>query len=210
MTGRSSRHERPPDKGGHRCFAACYDLVSRFENRGIIGRLRAELLAPLGGRVLDLGAGTGLNFPYYPPTAAIIAVEPDVFMLRRARPGAEAAGAALVRARGERLPFAGATFDHVVGTLVLCTIEQPEAALAEIARVLRPGGTYRFIEHVRGEGLAGRAQDIVRPVWKRLAGGCIVNRRTESLIRAAGFAVEQRGDASVQFGIPLVYGVAIR
>ncbi len=195
----------------HRCFAAFYDIVSRIEDRQMIGALRARLLAQLEGRVLEIGAGTGLNFGRYPRTARVTAIEPDPFMLRRACRALTATTShniRLVQARAEDLPFPGGGFDHVVGTLVLCTVPDPLRALAEIRRTLAADGQLHFIEHVRAEGPLGRAQDLVRPVWKFVAGGCTVNRRTAGLFTAAGFQIERIETATAGFGVPLISGVA--
>ncbi|MBI2821337.1 MAG: class I SAM-dependent methyltransferase [Acidobacteria bacterium] len=197
---------------GHPLFAACYDTLNRAAENRVLGRLRAGLLAPLHGRVLEIGLGTGANLAYYPPEVEVIAIEPDPFMLRRAKGKLPASNCPLVhlqRAGAEDLPFAGASFDHVVSTLVLCTVADPARALSEIGRVLRREGRLHFIEHVRAEGWLGRLQDFVRPAWKRLAGGCIINRRTRELIESAGFQIEtlEREQAGP---VPIVSGTARR
>jgi ubiquinone/menaquinone biosynthesis C-methylase UbiE len=183
------------DKGdpGHRWFAASYDLMTRPSERRF-GAWRQRLLADLRGDVLEIGAGTGANFEHYPADARVVALEPDPFMLRRAeakrRPNID-----LRQAPAEDLPFADASFDAVVATLVLCTVRDLPRALSEIRRVLRPGGELRFIEHVRGGGALGGIQDVVQPAWGWMAAGCHVNRRTEPAIVAAGFdltAIERR------------------
>ena len=172
---------------GHRWFASFYDRLSRSMERGTMGRMRPRLLEGIAGDVVEIGAGTGLNFPHYPPSARVIAFEPDPHMLRRARehvtPGID-----LRQAPGERIPLDDASADVVVSTLVLCTVDSQEQSLAEIRRVLRPGGELRFIEHVRSTGVFGRVQDISQPVWGQFSGGCHWNRRTEEAIAAAGFA----------------------
>jgi ubiquinone/menaquinone biosynthesis C-methylase UbiE len=177
------------DKGetGHRWFAATYELMTRANERRL-GPWRQHLLEDLHGDVLEIGAGTGTNFEHYPADARVVALEPDPFMLRRAeakrRPNIE-----LRQAPAEDLPFADASFDVVVATLVLCTVRDLPRALSEIRRVLRPGGELRFIEHVRGGGLFGVIQDVAQPVWGWVSAGCQVNRRTEPAIVAAGFEV---------------------
>jgi ubiquinone/menaquinone biosynthesis C-methylase UbiE len=146
------------------------------------------------GRVVEVGAGTGLNVPHYPPEAQeLILVEPEPAMRKRLerRVLRSHRQAAVVDASAEQLPFAERSVDTVVSTLVLCTVEQPDRALAEIARVLRPGGQLLFIEHVRAESpaLAWWQDRLVRP-WRRFAGGCRCNRATVELMRACGFEVE--------------------
>ena len=177
----------------------------------MMGPLRARLLQGLRGRVLEIGVGTGLNFAHYPDDADVTGIEPDPFMLRRARrtlANTARQNITLRQAAAEDLPFPSHTFDHVVATLVLCTVPDPARALSEIRRVLATDGKLHFIEHVRGEGLVGVAQDLVRPVWKFFAGGCIVNRRTAGLIAAAGFHIEALETVRTDFGIPIIAGVA--
>jgi ubiquinone/menaquinone biosynthesis C-methylase UbiE len=162
------------------------------------------------GRVLEIGAGTGLSFPYYPRDVELVATEPDPYMLRRARRRATALKLAVQfdDAPAEALPFPDASVDAVVCTLVLCTVADPVRALGEMRRVLRPDGTYRFIEHVRGEGVHAIAQDLVTPVWRRIGAGCHPNRRTVETIRAAGFRIERFEEVPQPVPGPIVAGVA--
>ena len=143
--------------------------------------------------MLEIGAGTGLSFPYYRRDVDIVAIEPDPYMLLRARRRAAALKLAVEfhAAPAEALPFPDGSFDAVVCTLVLCTVADPLRALGEIRRVLKPDGTYRFIEHVRGHGFQALAQDAVTPIWRRLGAGCHPNRRTLETIRAAGFRIDR-------------------
>lgn len=168
---------------------------------------RKALLEQATGRVVEVGAGTGLNVAHYPPAAReLILVEPEPAMRtgleRRVRRSDRQA--VIVDAAAERLPFADRSVDTVVSTLVLCTVEHPDRALAEIARVLRPGGQLLFIEHVRAEspGLAWW-QDRLQGPWRQFAGGCRCNRATVQLIRACGFEV-QAGTASWRAMPPIV------
>jgi ubiquinone/menaquinone biosynthesis C-methylase UbiE len=194
---------------GHRCYAASYDLINRRAERHILGPIRRQLLSDLTGRVLEVGSGTGANLAYYPRATQVVATEPDPFMLRRARKRAHEVRSdiELHQAPAEALPFADQSFDALVVTLVLCTVEDPQRALAEMRRVLKPEGTLRFIEHVRADGRFGRLQDILAPAWSRIGAGCHPNRRTADSISAAGFdivQVERR-----QLGpLPLIIGVA--
>lgn len=174
-------------------FPRLYDAVMGVAERGRVGRLRRAMVPRACGRVLEIGAGTGLDFPYYQPDAWVVATDPDLDMLRRARPRAHAAGAQvlLVAANAELLPFRAGVFDEAVVGLAMCTIPHPERALAELRRTLRPDAALRLLEHVRMEQpLLGRLQDWLTPVWRRVAGGCRLNRRTAATVAASGFAVE--------------------
>lgn len=155
---------------------------------------RKTLVDQATGRVLEVGAGTGLNVPHYPPAAReLILVEPEPAMRRRLerRVRRSQRQAAIIDASAEQLPFADRSVDTVVCTLVLCTVEHPDRALAEIARVLRPGGQLLFIEHVRAESPAlAWWQDRLLDPWRRFACGCRCNRATVELMRACGFEVK--------------------
>ncbi len=134
-----------------------YDLyLSVLEPLGL-RRWRAWLVAGARGRTLDLGSGTGRNLPLLPPGARGVAVDPHPDALARAR--ARAPGVPLVVARAEALPFRAGSFDTVVSGLVLCSVDDADAALAEVRRVLRPGGGLRLLEHVRHSGVRGALQD---------------------------------------------------
>lgn len=181
---------------GHPIVAAIYDRMLAGSERAGLAQRRAELLAAARGRVLELGAGTGANLAAYPRELdSLTMVEPDPHMARRlsAKLSARPPGFAheLIEARAERLPFDDDAFDTVVATLVLCTIPDPERALAEVARVLAPGGSLLVIEHVRDPDSPRRArwQDRLERPWGWLAGGCHPNRDTATTLRAAGFDV---------------------
>jgi ubiquinone/menaquinone biosynthesis C-methylase UbiE len=177
---------------GHRWFAAIFDRMGRTEERGFLGQMRSHLLLGVSGDVLEIGAGTGANFAHYPAGARVVALEPDPFMLRRAEQKVAELGLSnvtLQRAPAESLPFPDASFDAVVSTLVLCTVQDVARCLAEMRRVLRPGGHVLFIEHVRAQGWFGRLQDLIRPVWSWFGAGCQPNRRTEDTFRHAGWDV---------------------
>jgi ubiquinone/menaquinone biosynthesis C-methylase UbiE len=174
-----------------RIFAAMYDrMMAGTEKAGLADR-RHELLAEASGKVLEIGAGTGVNIQHYPAAVGeIVFTEPEEPMARRLEQRLAASGrpGSVVRAPAEQLPFEDASFDTVVCTLVLCTVKNPERALSEIERVLRPGGNLLFLEHVRADepGLA-RWQDRIAPFWRRFGHGCNCNRPTPTLIRGAGF-----------------------
>src|SRR5574341_128480 len=178
---------------GHKWFAAYWDRMTRMESRGL-QKLRDHTVAGLGGRVLEIGAGTGANFRRYPDTVTdLVATEPDPHMLERARRHATELGRPiqLHLAPAEELPFEDDSFDAVVSVLVLCSVTDLPKALSEIKRVLKPGGQLRFIEHVRFDGaLGGAYQDLLAPVWRWLGAGCNPNRRTADAIADAGFTIE--------------------
>jgi SAM-dependent methyltransferase len=176
-----------------RAFSAAYDRGFQGAEDAGLREMRAELLAQARGRVLELGAGTGLNLEHYPDSIeGLTMVEPDPHMTKQLRDKLEQSGrtaeVSVVEAPGEDLPFADGSFDTVAVTLVLCTVPDPETSLAEIKRILAPGGQLLFLEHVRAHdpGLA-RWQDRLEGPWKFLADGCRCNRDTVSAIDAAGF-----------------------
>jgi ubiquinone/menaquinone biosynthesis C-methylase UbiE len=183
----------------------------RWMERGFMSRLRRQALAGLTGHVLEIGAGTGANFAYYPTGVRVVALEPDPFMLKRAEARLAALGRGditLRQAPAEELPFDDASFDAVVSTLVLCTVRDPLRALAEVRRVLRPEGQLIFVEHVRADGLAGAIQDIIRPAWSCVGAGCNPNRRTEGILRDAGFAVTVDERRRIMGFVPVIAGTA--
>lgn len=165
-----------------------YDLLLTPLEKWVFRPLRTELLSHARGHVLELGIGTGLNLPYYPVGIELTAIEPDPDMLRRARKRALHHPAHLLLGEAESLPFQDAQFDTVVGTLVFCTISNPEKALQEAHRVLKPGGQLLLLEHVRcQQHLLARLLDFLNPFWKYLAMGCHLNRNPEGLLRKIGF-----------------------
>jgi SAM-dependent methyltransferase len=177
----------------HPRFAKVYADVSAESDRRGGDRHRRLLLAGLRGSVIEVGAGHGLNFAHYPPEVTeVLAVEPDDVLRGLARRAAADAPVPVrvVAGHAEALPAADASLDNAVASLVLCSVPDQRRALAEVRRVLVPGGQLRYYEHVRSGGVKGVVQDAVRPLWTRLAGGCHPNRRTGDAIRAAGFVVD--------------------
>jgi SAM-dependent methyltransferase len=183
-----------PSAAWARVQAVIYDRVLYLGEVAGMRAARKALLEQATGRVIEIGAGTGLNLRHYPPTAReLILAEPEAAMRRRLerRVRRSALQATIVDASAEQLPFADRSVDTIVSTLVLCTVEHPDRALAEIARVLRPGGQFLFIEHVRAESPAlARWQDRLLGPWRRFACGCRCNRATVELMRACGFEVK--------------------
>ncbi len=251
-----------------RLFASFYDRALKASEENGLGDMRRALLAEARGRVVEIGAGTGVNLDLYGDAVEdLTLLEPDVHMgakLRRRlaeRPGASGAAAAgrdgpsglgtappsaarrdrpgglgpaspsvgpaalraadraspparLVAAPAEALPFDDDTFDTAVATLVLCTVPDPTAAIAELARVLKPSGRLLFIEHVRSEDpRSARWQDRLEKPWRFMADGCHCNRDTEGNLRASAFSVEsvERGALPKAMPIvrPLILGSAV-
>lgn len=178
----------------HPVFARLWVALSRYEPAEI-GRHRDELVDGLTGRVLELGAGAGSNFGHYSPTVdEVLAVEPEPYLRRRAEAAAARSRVRIKVVDGvaDRLPAADGSCDAAVTSLVLCSVPDLAGALAELHRVVRPGGELRFYEHIRSDraGLA-RVQRIVdRLFWPRAFGGCHTARDTPAAIAAAGFAIE--------------------
>ncbi len=173
----------------HPVFAAVYDRLTRPLEAEVLAARRAALLGGLEGRVLDVGAGTGVNLAHFRSATEIVAVEPDRAMRRRL--GEKAADVAVpvetVDALAESLPLHDGSFDAVVFTCTLCTVTDPARALAEARRVLRPSGRLVVLEHVRGSGRLARRQDRITPLWSRIAGGCHPNRDIHAAVQHAGF-----------------------
>lgn len=201
-----------------RIFAAMYDrMLEATEAAGLRDRRRA-LLARADGRVLELGAGTGLNLPLYPESGVseLVLTEPEEPMARRLQERVDALSpvSGVVRAPAEDLPFDDASFDTVVSTLVLCTVGDQDAALREVRRVLKPGGRLLFLEHVRSDDPArARWQDRLHGPWKAVGHGCNCNRATVPAIEASGFRLVDLEHGTLPKSPPIVrplaFGVAV-
>ena len=190
-----------------RLTAAFYDrFTAGVEAAGLSG-WRRDLVAGLEGEVLEIGDGTGHNLPWYPATVTrLVLTEPDRFMRAKLEAKVEDSadrtdGAAVVEVldrSSDDLGVPDASLDAVVGTLVLCTVPDPAATLAEIRRVLRPGGRFVYLEHIAATDTprTRRWQELAEPVWKRVAGNCHLTRTTDQAIPAAGFElVEARRES---------------
>jgi len=193
-----------------RAFARFYDRALKATEENGLGAMRAELLAEARGRVIEVGAGTGVNLDLYGAGIEdLTLVEPDPHMAAQLRKKLESGPGgppkALVEAPAESLPFADDSFDTAVATLVLCTIPDPVAAIAELARVLKPGGRLLFIEHVRSDD-PDRAswQDRLEKPWRFMADGCHCNRDTEANLRASAFEVEKVEHGKMPKAMPIV------
>lgn len=156
---------------------------------------RIQLLSGLRGRVVEVGAGHGLNFPHYPATVTeVIAIEPERALRAQAIEAARAAPVPITVIDGtaEALPLGDGEMDAAVTCLVLCSVLDQAAALAELRRVLKPGAQLRFYEHVRAQDPRfARYQDAMRPLWKIVGGNCHTNRDTPAAIEAAGFTIDE-------------------
>ncbi len=198
----------------HRWFAAAYDRFIEPASRSKMDPHRRFAAGEAHGRVIELGAGTGANLPYYDWSKidALYLTEPDPHMAKRLqRRIDELAPEAqekvhVVEAPAESLPFDDDDFDCAVVTLVFCSVDDLQASLHELRRVLRPAGELRLVEHVRGGMLTAPAQKLVQPVYGWLSGGCNLSQETESQVRAAGFnlTVTERP----HFGGPLSPGIS--
>jgi len=191
-------------------FATIYDPFMRSTEAACFAQWRADLLAHARGAVLEVGAGTGANLPFYPPGIDQLQLtEPDGNMLawlERKMSSSRVPHAQAQKATADALPFEDATFDTVVSTLVLCSVPDVARTLREVRRVLRPGGRLLFLEHVAAEDRPARLawQRRVEPFWTRLSGNCHLTRRTGELIRQAGFVIEQETRESVRKALPIV------
>lgn len=174
----------------HRIFAAFWERMAGHA----FDPLRRDTAALAHGAVLEIGAGTGQNFAYYDPKRVqhVEAVELDTFMLQYAQPRAARAPVpvTLTQAGVEALPYADATFDTALATVVFCSVDDPARGLREVYRVLKPGGDLLLVEHVRSANpVASGIQDALVPVTTRLSGNCHWNRDTERLVAQAGFQI---------------------
>ncbi len=204
----------------HPIFARVYARTSRSAEPRGQASARQRLLFGLQGRVVEAGAGNGLNFAHYPTTVdEVVAIEPESSLRRLARMEAARADVRVCVLDGtaEALPLEDASCDAAVASLLLCSVADQAVVLAELRRVLRPGGQLRFYEHVvsrrRALNVLQRAGDAT--IWPRLAGGCHAARDTEAAIKAAGFAISacERFDFSpspIMPAVPHVLGIAGR
>jgi ubiquinone/menaquinone biosynthesis C-methylase UbiE len=196
-----------------RAGALIYDPFLWLGERLGMARRRRDLLAHAEGRVLEIGAGTGLNLRHYPDSIeALVLTEPVEPMARALERRVARLGrrARVCLAPAEALPFADDSFDTVVSTMVLCTVEDQARAVSEIARVLRPGGRMLFVEHLRSETERwGRWQDRLERPWAAFGCGCRCNRRTLDVIARSPMRIEESARASWHGMPPLVRPVAI-
>lgn len=203
---------------GQRFFASWYpSLMSKSESAGQ-GEIRREQLASATGRILEIGAGNGFSLPYYTDRVeSLTLIEPNPEFreqLASIDPTALPGDVAVLDGDVHALDFPNASFDTVTASLVFCSVTDPAQALAEVHRVLRPGGRFLFHEHVRGHGLRGVVQDLMTPLQRRLADGCHANRDFEGLLFESDLELDElvrtRMPAGAPTVVPLVVGAARR
>jgi ubiquinone/menaquinone biosynthesis C-methylase UbiE len=201
----------------HRLFALTYDRLMASTEKAGLGEIRSRLVGDARGDVLEVGAGTGHNLPYYGAAVTTLTLtEPDPSMLHRLQRAVDRAGrpVRVLRAPAEDLPFDDATFDVVVSTLVLCGVADQPRAVRELRRVLRPEGRLLVVEHVRSrDERVARRQD--RLNWlNRMLVGCDCNRPTPRTLQRGGFTIDDLADGqlpkSPSFAEPMVFGAAAR
>ena len=199
MTDMTARHADPRTRAArvsHPVFARIFPRLSQALEDGGMAARRMPLLAALTGQVIDIGAGTGASFGHYPPAVDhVTAVEPEPLLRQIAAAAARTALVPVTVTDGlaSTLPAADASFDAAVVTFVLCTVPDQDAALAEIRRVLKPGGVLCFLEHVRADtaGLARIKRALDATIWPHLIGGCHLSRDTAMAIKRAGFTIRR-------------------
>jgi SAM-dependent methyltransferase len=194
-----------------RLSAAIYDPFFWLAERAGLAARRRALVRQARGRVLEIGAGTGLNLRHYRDDAELVLSEPEEAMADRLRQRVAALGrpATVVIAGAEALPFADAEFDAVVSTLVLCTVPDQDAALREIRRVLKPGGQLLFMEHVRSDSPRwARWQDRLNGPWGAFAEGCNCNRATVDTIAAGPLGLRRVDHGTIPAMVPLIRPLA--
>lgn len=190
-----------------KAFAAYYDAFMKPVETKYITAWRKELLAHAKGEVLEIGTGTGVNFPLYPKGTSVTAVEPNPYMISKSQVRRKQAQVpiTIVEGVGEKLPFPDHQFDTVVVTLVLCSVQNPKQTLGEIKRVLKQGGRVLILEHVEMEQpIFSILQNVMTPLWKHLCDGCHLNRNTEKTIQDSGFKVISKHSYLSGFAVSLV------
>ncbi len=195
-------------------IAKTYDYAMRSTEKRCLGPWRRELLARARGDVLEIGAGTGVNLPYYPATIGrLVLSEPDHQMrlkLQRQVAAQKRQNCVITPWNAAAIDAPANSFDTVVSTLVLCSVAHPPTSLKEIHRLLRPGGQLIFLEHIISDDPATRAwQRRIEPLWRFCAGDCKLTRDTAATIAAAGFKIEQLSEAPMT-GAPAFVARTIR
>nr|WP_093045932.1 class I SAM-dependent methyltransferase [Thalassobacillus cyri] len=175
-----------------RWFPKLYNIVMKPLDLTKLRKIRKMLSEQAGGRVLEVGSGTGMNFPYYKYAAKVDAIEPNPWMNKQAQRQVKSSQVPIHihLAKAEKLPFADNTFDTVVATLVFCSISDPLKAFREIKRVSKPGASILLLEHVKvNHPVIGKAQEALTPFWKSVCDGCHLNRDTVRLLKLTDLSV---------------------
>lgn len=214
---RGRGHERAAGMTAYsHLFTRCYDpLLARAEANGM-GAIRQQVLSDADGRTLEIGAGTGLNLPHYPPDlTSLTLTDPEMIRALDRRAHRLDSRVEITQAPADRLPFPDESFDTVVSTLVLCTVPDVFSTLREVSRVLAPSGQLLLVEHVRASGAQlARWQDRLRGPWQAIAYGCRCNRDTANALTRAGFDVSHlrpgRWRSMPPIVRPLIVGRSIR
>ncbi len=175
-------------------FSKWYDFFMSPLEKNKFKRIRKELLSKATGQVLEIGSGTGINFPLYRGVDKVVATEPSPHMIERSRQKHQQffVPIMMVQANAEDLPFAENSFDTVVATLVFCTIPNPEKAMEEIIRVCKPGGKILFFEHIKMDNdFLAALQEVLTPGWKKICDGCCLNRDTLGLLKENNLQINE-------------------
>ena len=176
----------------NRNFPKWYDQFMNPLEHGTFKGIRADLIQRASGEVIEIGSGTGINFPFYREVTSVTAIEPNPYMIQQAKSKQEKATVPIdmIQADAEELPFADHTFDTVVATLVFCTIPNVEKALEEMKRICKPNGKILLFEHVKMDNpFLANLQMMLTPLWKRICDGCCLNRDTVSVLESKGFNI---------------------
>jgi ubiquinone/menaquinone biosynthesis C-methylase UbiE len=177
-----------------RLFSTWYDTFMGPLEKRSFKKIRINLLSKASGKVLELGSGTGINFPLYHSLESVTAIEPSAYMIERSLQKKQKSliPIEIVHASAEKLPFPDNTFDTVIGTLVFCTIPNVEKAIEEMKRVCKPEGRILLFEHVRMENsILAHLQDWLTPFWKKICDGCCLNRNTVQVLKENGLEILQ-------------------
>lgn len=188
-------------------FARYYDAFMKPLEHRYITKWRKELLTNARGKVLEIGAGTGINFPIYEQCDEVFALEPNPYMIEKAEVRRKQASIpiTILAGKAEKLPFPNEQFDTIVVTLVLCSVDDPKQAVAEMKRVLKTNGTILLIEHVKmKQPILATLQNMLNPVWKQISDGCHLNRNTEQTINDAGLNIVAMKSHLFSFAISLI------
>ena len=185
----------------------CYDFLMRGFEKVALREARRTTLSSLKGRILEVGCGTGVNFEWYRDPSMVTAIDPDKDMLKVARSVCPA-GLRVEPWGLEDIPLEGYSFDHIVCTLVLCSVRDPGEAFETMKRLLKPGGTIHLLEHIKGVGLPGQLHELCTPLWSKVAGGCHLNRNTLGLLEESGFHITESSTVLTFIGTPFVMATA--